>query len=176
MSVPSKRAAHPPAASRPDFRFWRLAFLLWGTQWILAAVFGQLELFGAPELLTPATFWLAVAATLACLPLLRKSTASYPILIKPGGWRLAGLLALLLFSVALPFLIPAIYLADFYRSIALAAFYFLLGGPGSHRFAKLGVWLIALMAAALLFYLGFAPFLLGVLGGCSLIACAVIIL
>ncbi|WP_058302761.1 hypothetical protein [Gorillibacterium timonense] len=176
MSSLTNRASRLQAGDRSSSLFWRFALLIWGLQWILSSAFGQLELFGAPAWLVPASFWAAMLATAFCLLPLRKNRFSLPLRSTAQGWRMWVLLLLLLFAALLPFIIPGIYLAEFYRTTALAAFYLMLGEPASSKAGKLGLWLILLMAATLVFYLGFAPFLLGVLGGCSLIACAVIIL
>jgi len=184
MSALSNSAARL-SGSRPAVRFWRTILFLWGAQWILSAVFRQLELFGAPSLLVPLSFWAAAAATLVCLPLLRRKPAALPatspspaaarlrLAGKPTSVSIAAVL--LLFAALLPFFVPAAYLLEFYRSTALAAFYLILGARFSRRFTAFAVWLMLLMLAVLLLYLGFAPFILGILGGCSLIACALVI-
>lgn len=187
----SIRSASPPAdrsasysIGRSTGRFWRFVGLLWGVQWILAAAFRQLELFGASSRLAPLSFYLAAAATLAAAAFYGQAVRRRPAgPNRPSpGHRLTGrcattwtALALGAFAAALPFLIPAVGLVDFYRALALAALYLLLGARRSRRFTALAWWLILLTLAVALLYLGFAPFVLGVLGGCSLIACALVI-
>ncbi|MBC8081363.1 MAG: hypothetical protein H7X86_13540 [Gorillibacterium sp.] len=154
---------------------------IWGLQWVSAAILTQLFIIGVPVWTVSASFWLAIAATVAYLLLLRVNDRNLltqrPLLDhqKPTFslvYKIALFTALLLLPavILLMFHWNGILFVDLYRAALLAVLYLFLGMGCNRWLIYLGLWLLLLTFITTVFYLGFAPFILGLMGGLSLIA------
>lgn len=94
------------------------------------------------------------------------------------GWAIPVLAAaaLLLIVVLLSRLeIVPLFAAELSRSFALACFYLYVGMKLGREIVYLGLWLLSLSIIITVWYLGYAPIILGFSAGASLLACAVIL-
>lgn len=71
-------------------------------------------------------------------------------------------------------LVP-LFAAELFRSFALACFYLFLGSKLGREIGYLGLWLLSLSVLIAVWYLGYAPIILGFSAGASLLACAIMI-
>lgn len=102
-------------------------------------------------------------------------TRSDPSAAPEGGWWIpaiaaAGLLLVVVLLARLE-LVP-LFTAELFRSIVLSCVYVLAGMKLGREVVFLGVWLLALTVIIAVWYLGYAPIVLGISGGASLLACA----
>jgi hypothetical protein len=150
---------------------------IWGTQWIADAVLQyvwladsqpsvRLILVGAALLLT-----LGWAAGGARRGTRRDGTH------RTGRATMLPPAALALFAAALFYAKEThLFFADVFRAVFLALFYVLIGGLLRNKpLLWLGLWLFALCVVMAVFYLGYAPAVLGFFGGASLLVCAAIL-
>jgi hypothetical protein len=94
------------------------------------------------------------------------------------GWAIPVLAAAaLLFIVVLlsRLEIVPLFTAELSRSFALACFYLYAGMKLGREIVYLGLWLLSLSIIITVWYLGYAPIILGFSAGASLLACAVIL-
>ncbi|TMV45134.1 hypothetical protein FE783_30215 [Paenibacillus mesophilus] len=83
----------------------------------------------------------------------------------------AGLLLVVVLLARLE-LVP-LFTAELFRSIVLSCVYVIAGMKLGREIVYLGLWLLALTVIIAVWYLGYAPIILGFSGGASLLACAV---
>jgi hypothetical protein len=94
------------------------------------------------------------------------------------GWAIPVLAAaaLLVIVVLLSRLgVVPLFTAELSRSFALACFYLYVGMKLGREIVYLGLWLLSLSIIITVWYLGYAPIILGFSAGASLLACAVIL-
>lgn len=71
--------------------------------------------------------------------------------------------------------IVPLFTAELFRSFALSCFYLYAGMKLGREIVYLGLWLLSLSVIITVWYLGYAPIILGFSAGASLLACAVIL-
>jgi hypothetical protein len=160
--------------------------IIWGSQGMLSSCidfFGQWE---AVDRLQQLTLWLAAAATLWALWRVYRPAAAAETgdrngngngtgnewSYQGGSWLLLSLMSAATVLVLLyvrpsgPLFIPLL------KSFILAAGYSQLGIWIGRPLVWLGLWLFALTFVVTLFYLGYAPMVLGGFGGLSMLGLA----
>ncbi|MCL6457101.1 MAG: hypothetical protein K6T85_03755, partial [Gorillibacterium sp.] len=164
---------------------------IWGIQWALAAIMSQLFLSGVPAWTVDTSFYLAIAASVVYLTFVglrkRKSSAQQQPKIQTVNVNQATTFSPITQTVLLTalLLLPAVLLilfhwngllfVDLYRASLLTVLYLLLGTGFNRWFLYLGLWLLLLISMTAVLYLGFAPFILGLMGGSSLIVCRILL-
>lgn len=163
----------------PALRGWFPLFPIWALQWIASAFIEYAGEWRFPSFTQQATVWAAVLLS-AALVLYRApdpSESGKGDRSSFGGWKTAA-------WVSIPFLIAAgssvllvyIYSVDpffmgLFRSLLLSFLYALLGVFLGRELVLLGLWLFALCLVTGIWYLGFTPIVLDLMGGFSLGAC-----
>ncbi|GAA3409914.1 hypothetical protein ACFFNY_31100 [Paenibacillus hodogayensis] len=166
--------------------YWAIPYLyIWGIQWMASSLlyyWWMLDPAGTIRAVLP---WVALALSAAVAFARRRNK---PQGAPAGGsaptWRnvaIAGLCAAVVLALFLAVLLyagvnasPLLY-AELFRAFALAAFYAYTGWRFGRELVFLGIWLIALLVVVAGWYAGYAPIVLGVSEGASLIACAFIL-
>ncbi|WP_155987800.1 hypothetical protein [Gorillibacterium massiliense] len=141
-----------------------------------------------PAWLLPASFWVALVLSAAILLAFRRRQKNgvdhHGADEKMGRSPSAGssrIPAIIVAAVSILLLLPpvisylsnraSLFEADIYQGLFLSIVYLLLGIGLHRRYLALAIWMLLLTAVIGLFYSGFAPFAIGMLGGFSLLIC-----
>lgn len=159
-------------------------FAIWGSQWMLYALLHYAHMLDPHGWLRAALPWAALIASAVCLALAatrgRRHPASPPEAAKAPALRrfapfvVAGAILAAYVLLARADIVP-LFAGELLRSLALALLYFYMGFRLDRRFGYLGLWLLALVLVISVWYLGYAPIILGFSAGASLLACSVIL-
>ena len=164
-----------------------LLFYIWGLQWIVIAgidFFGNAK-YGAEFRLVTVVIAIAISIVVIFsknkqLNAKPKQTVSDSTDTPISKWRNLRLNARVLIPLAhvigSVFLLIYILQADLFfipilRALVLSFFYVVLGVFLGRQLIYLGLWLFALCAIVSIWYLGFAPLVLELFGGLSLVVC-----
>lgn len=150
---------------------------IWGTEWTANAFLQILWKWDPDGTIRAILLW--AAAGLSALFLLLGSRNKTE---RRGERRLGGMIPLLVAAVLLLVVLlisqivsTGLFFPVVLRTIALALFYLFLGAVLGRELLYLGIWLLALSGIIAYWFLGYAPIVLGLFGGLSLIACALIL-
>ncbi|WP_010272728.1 hypothetical protein [Paenibacillus senegalensis] len=149
---------------------------IWGIQWIFQAFIGLLDDGSFPAWLSFAL--VAIAAALSALVIAFAGKPEKPLSLSWTNIRrfalpylLFAAIALLLFSLE----VVERYFFPLFQGLVLSLFYMKLGLVFRRVFLYLGLWLLTLSIVIAWAYLGFLPFVISSMGGCSLIVCGLLL-
>lgn len=159
---------------------------IWGVQWMGSSFLQYLwqldpngtirnVLLGAAVVLNAVFLWRGAGKESHAA----SGDASSPAVVpaSAAAWLLPAAIAAVLLVAALLLVrleIISPLVAELLRAIVLAVFYIGIGALMGRELVYLGVWLLALTAVIGVWYLGYAPIVLGFSAGASLLACALI--
>jgi hypothetical protein len=152
---------------------------IWGSQWIAAAILDMLLYW--PYADTLRTGSAAVAVILSVIQIYYTAGRRDKANRQEADTALRLWMSLpFVVAVGAALLLYYIHAADrnfieMLRALLLAFCYVQLGVFIGRQLVYLGLWLFALCGVTGMWYLGFAPILLGLFGGLSLIACGLMI-
>lgn len=159
-------------------------FAIWGSQWMLYALLHYAHTLDPYGWLRAALPWAALIASAICLALAgtrrRRHPASPPKAVKTPALRrfttfVVAVAILAAFVLLARADIVPLFAGELLRSLALVLMYFYMGFRLGRRFGYLGLWLLALVLVISIWYLGYAPIVLGFSAGSSLLACSVML-
>lgn len=182
-------------ATMTDFNFYIPLLWIWGVQWMADAALQIAWAFDPDGAVRTLLLWTAAALSALYTAAAwiknrqakrRKAAELLPLeeehptmrsKASPFSWMPLLVAAVLIAAAVLLVRFGAVgwLFTDVFRSLVLALFYIGLGLRIGRELVFLGLWLLALCAFISVWYLGFAPIVLGLFGGASLIACAIMV-
>lgn len=171
---------------------------IWGAQWMGSSFLQYLwqldphgtvrnVLLGAAVVLSALFLWRSAgkdtpaASAKASVETSAETPASTPapasVSASAIGWLLPAAIAAVLLAAALLFVrveLVSPLVAELLRAVVLAVLYIGVGASLGRELVYLGVWLLVLTVVIGVWYLGYAPIVLGFSAGASLLACALI--
>lgn len=149
---------------------------IWGIQWMIDSLLQYGWILDPNGSFRNVLVWTAVVLSIVYVFRGFGKSMHPPVRLGARLW-IPALAAAVLLLVALQVsrleMIP-LFSAELLRSLALACFYMLIGAFLGRELVYLGLWLLALCVVIAVWYVGYAPIILGFSGGASMIACVLI--